>query len=129
VNRKLWIVLNLALAGAVVWTTIELRDGWRAAKAHQAATWAAPWPRRQRRLGSRCPTRRRCCRPLTKKWRRKTCWTARAIPTFRSRRLRAPASPAGAAAAGLSRIHESGWQADRHPQRHEKFGARGGASG
>ena len=37
-NRKLWIVLNLALACAVVWTTVELRDAWRAAKAHQAAT-------------------------------------------------------------------------------------------
>jgi hypothetical protein len=38
VNRKLWIVLNLALVCAVVWTTVELRDAWRAAKAHQAAT-------------------------------------------------------------------------------------------
>jgi len=38
VNRKLWVILNLALAGAVVWTTIELRDAWRTAKAHQAAT-------------------------------------------------------------------------------------------
>jgi len=42
VNRKLWIVLNLSLAGAVVWTTVELRDGWRAAKAHQAATLGRP---------------------------------------------------------------------------------------
>jgi hypothetical protein len=38
VNRKLWIVLNLALLCAVVWTTVEVRDAWRAAKAHQAAT-------------------------------------------------------------------------------------------
>lgn len=37
-NRKLWVILNLALACAVVWTTVELRDAWRAAKAHQAAT-------------------------------------------------------------------------------------------
>jgi len=36
-NRKLWI-LNLALACAVAWAGIELRDGWRAAKSHQAAT-------------------------------------------------------------------------------------------
>ncbi|MGA2272674.1 MAG: hypothetical protein ABSH00_03900 [Bryobacteraceae bacterium] len=37
-NRKFWIVLNLALACAVVWATVELRDAWRAARAHQAAT-------------------------------------------------------------------------------------------
>jgi hypothetical protein len=42
VNRRLWIVLNLALACAVVWTTVELRDAWRAAKAHQAATLHHP---------------------------------------------------------------------------------------
>ncbi len=47
-SRRLWI-LNLALACAVVWTSIELRDAWRAAKAHQAATLgqrvaAAPMP-------------------------------------------------------------------------------------
>ncbi|HEY1217318.1 MAG: hypothetical protein ABSE42_11695 [Bryobacteraceae bacterium] len=51
-NRKFWIVLNLALACAVVWTTVEVRDAWRAAKAHQAATLgqrvaAPPMPRWQ----------------------------------------------------------------------------------
>lgn len=42
-NRRLWI-LNLALACAVAWASIELRDAWRAAKAHQAATlgWRVP---------------------------------------------------------------------------------------
>ncbi len=47
-NRKLWI-LNLALAFAVAWTAVELRDAWRATKAHQVATLrrrvdAAPTP-------------------------------------------------------------------------------------
>lgn len=37
-SRKAWIAINLVLACAVVWTTVELRDAWRAAKAHQAAT-------------------------------------------------------------------------------------------
>jgi hypothetical protein len=36
-NRRSWIVLNLALAWAVVWAVVQLRDGWRAARAHQAA--------------------------------------------------------------------------------------------
>jgi len=37
-NRRLWILLNLTLAGALVWTIVAIRDGWRGAKAHQAAT-------------------------------------------------------------------------------------------
>jgi hypothetical protein len=42
VNRKFWSILDLALACAVVWTTVELRGAWRAAKAHQAATLGRP---------------------------------------------------------------------------------------
>ncbi len=50
-NRRFWISLDLVLACAVVWTTVEVRDAWRAAKAHQAATLgrrvaappAGPW--------------------------------------------------------------------------------------
>jgi len=37
VNRRLWI-LNLALACAAAWAAVELRDQWRGAAAHQAAT-------------------------------------------------------------------------------------------
>ena len=40
-SRKLWI-LNLALACAVAWAAIELRDWSRTAKAHQAATLGHP---------------------------------------------------------------------------------------
>lgn len=37
-NRKFWILLNLALLGALVWAIFATRDAWRAAKAHEAAT-------------------------------------------------------------------------------------------
>ncbi len=37
-NRRFWILLNLALAGALVWAVVATRDALRAAKAHQAAT-------------------------------------------------------------------------------------------
>ena len=37
-NRRFWILLNLALAGTLVWAAVATRDAWRGSKAHQAAT-------------------------------------------------------------------------------------------
>jgi hypothetical protein len=42
VNRRFWILLNLALAGTLVWATLAARDAWRASKAHQRATLTRP---------------------------------------------------------------------------------------
>jgi hypothetical protein len=38
VNRRFWILLNLALLAALVWAVVTTRDGWLGARAHQAAT-------------------------------------------------------------------------------------------
>jgi len=106
VNRKLWIVLNLALAGAVVWTTIEFGTGGAPPRRIRPRPWAAPWAAPPTAPWQPLAQPAGGAAVAYKEVAQKDLLDARAIPTFRSRRLRCPRLPRRCRRYRLSRIHE-----------------------